>query len=92
MPKKQDTTRMLLVTDSKGRIIAATPQEQSEPDAAGVGIGLLPGQSCHMATVPLEIAKLNGDGLHRALANAKVVSGQENLDLGGFRMERREEK
>jgi hypothetical protein len=67
--------RMLVVTDSNGRIVAAAHTGKASSDGdeerSEIGVVPLPGQTIHVVEVPEEILHLTqGHHLHAALSHA----------------------
>jgi hypothetical protein len=56
--KKQASTKMHVVTDEQGRVVAAAHVGGARADNLGVGIQPLPGQRLHEVEVPSAVARL----------------------------------
>jgi hypothetical protein len=56
--KKQPSTKMHVVTDEQGRVVAAAHVGRARDDDLGVGIQPLPGQRLHEVEVPAPVARL----------------------------------
>lgn len=76
-----ETRRMLLITDSGGRVIGAVAQgPAAEGSGHGIAVAPLPGQAVHEVDVPAELASaLQGPDAH-------AVFGRFVLEPTGARL------
>ncbi len=65
-------TKMLVVTDAAGRILAAAHPNRGKSSKMNVGLSPLPGQELHEVEVPEELTRLkSGHDFHMALNHAQ---------------------
>lgn len=81
-------TKMLVVTDGAGRILAAA-HTPGKPSKMNVGISALSGQVIHEVEVPEELTRLkSGHDFHMALCHAKFQAAKGTFEFPEITLKR----
>jgi hypothetical protein len=83
------TRKILVVTDSDGRVVAAANHGESSRSGLRIGIRTLPGQRVYEVEVPEPIARLSARDFHTLISQARFEISSARLSFPELRIERR---
>ena len=81
--------KMVVVTDTEGRVIAAGHRGESSVKGLNIAIKPLPGQTVHEVDIPELVTRLPGRDFHLLLSQASFDFGAAKLTFPNIRLERR---
>jgi hypothetical protein len=83
------TRKLLLITNSEGRVVAAANHGESSQSGLSLAIRPLPGQRVHEVEVPEPITRLSGRDFSMLMSQARFEVGPARLSFPKIRIERR---